>query len=589
MAVEKWIKKIMPPFFFWRSLLVFVILFFICGLHQPINGQQILAYEVKARENQWGVKEFPDSLSRENFIKELIASCQLDGYPTAFVSHRKLYGDTLTVEVQSGEVYKWVFLRKGNLDDRLARQGGYEVSAFQGSPFNVKHVEIFFDRILEDAQNNGYPFASVRLDSITYQKEGFGAAINFDYGPLITFDTIKITGNSKTDPLYLNRLLKMLPGTVFSQQNVDQSLGILKNLSFLQLEGEPQLSFQNSEAILYLPINDRKVNTLDGIIGILPNETEGHKMLVTGQFDLALYNIGGRGRNYQVNWQRLSQYSQNLFVAAEEPMLLGSSVDLEVSFELLKEDTTFLNRDFKINFGFRTSPSSYIGFFSRRQAGALLAVSQWADAMELPDIADYRFNNYGVNWRFNTLDDVIWPRRGWFSGFEFGIGNKTLLHNTGLPQSLYQDISLTSLQYYLTLSIEKYVYIKSRMGGLIRMRAGEMANEKLLGNDLFRLGGLSSIRGFNEKYFFSNRYVYINLEPRYYLDERSYFLLFTDIGHIQDKVRQSTWDWPVSFGGGLNLDTKEGAFHFIYAIGQSNTQRFGLDFSKIHFGYTGRF
>lgn len=78
--------------------------------------------------------------------------------------------------------------------------------------------------------------------------------------------------------------------------------------------------FQNEQATVYLPVNDRKINTLDGIIGLLPNEIEANKWLVTGQFDLQLYNVAGRGRDYVLNWQRLSQYSQNLNVEAKEPL-----------------------------------------------------------------------------------------------------------------------------------------------------------------------------------------------------------------------------------------------------------------------------
>src|SRR5690606_19659489 len=204
------------------------------------------------------------------------------------------------------------------------------------------------------------------------------AVIDLQLGPFITFDTVQVTGNSRTLPLYLNRVLKIPPGMAFSQKKVDQSVKNLKNLPYLQLVDDPELSFQNQSAILYLPVHDRRINTVEGIIGILPNETARNRILVTGEFALALYNVSGRGRNYSLNWQRINEYSQSLLISAEEPMLLGSSLDLEVSYRLLKEDTTFLNRDFRIGLGYRTNPDTYIGFFSRRQSGDLLAVSQYS-------------------------------------------------------------------------------------------------------------------------------------------------------------------------------------------------------------------
>src|SRR5690606_7626763 len=164
-----------------------------------------------------------------------------------------------------------------------------------------------------------------------------------------------------------------------------------------------------------------------------------------------------------------------------------------------------------------------------------------------------------------------------------------IIQNTGLSSSLYKEMDLVNIQYYLTLLAEKHLFYNARMGTLLRLNAGEMANKNLFLNDMYRIGGLKSIRGFNENFFFTNRYVYVNFEPRYYFDQYSYFLLFADAGVIQNKKGLKGWDWPISFGGGISLETKEGIFNFIYALGQSNTQVLGFNFSKIHFGYTGRF
>ncbi len=65
--------------------------------------------------------------------------------------------------------------------------------------------------------------------------------------------------------------------------------------------------------------------------------------------------------------------------------------------------------------------------------------------------------------------------------------------------------------------------------------------------------------------------------------------MFTDMGIIQNKVGQGDTEWPFSFGGGISLETDGGVFNFVYALGKSNSQRIGFNFSKIHFGYTGRF
>lgn len=551
------------------------------------EGQVLLKYQVEDIVSQKGELYFPDSLTRNSYLEAFLHSLHLEGYPAAHIRSKTFVGDTLDVRLEAGQLFSWMHLRQGNLDGRRAMKAGYQESTFRRQPVNFVQLRSFFDGILDEAQNTGYPFATVRLDSLAMEEEGLVAAINFDPGPFITFDTLDIDGDSKTKSLFLSRLLQVAPGAPFSQAAVDHALKSLQKIPYLQLVDQPSLTFRNQTAQVTLPINDRRINTLDGIIGVLPNEAEDNKLLVTGQFNLSLYNVGGKGREYSLQWQRLSRYSQNLSLRAKEPVLFGSLLDLSVSFDLLKEDTTFLNRDFKVGLTYPVRPELTVGFFSRRQAGDMLKVPEEELTARITDIADFRYNNYGIDLVWNTFDQLFAPRRGGLAAFEAGIGNKKILDNTAMPSSAYEGFDKNAIQYYATFSAERHLYLSPSFGAWLRLRGGEMANKNLFLNDLFRLGGLSSIRGFNDNFFFAKQYVYVNFEPRYYFDHYSYFLLFFDWGRIKDN--KEAIDRPYSVGGGIRLETEQGVFSFIYALGKSNTQIMGFNFSKVHFGYIGRF
>jgi outer membrane protein assembly factor BamA len=549
-----------------------------------------LQYEISGELALKGTEVFKDSLSREQMVRELIRDLQNDGFLIAREISRQHRSDTLVVSLETGLKYFWLELKTGNVKDDLLIKSGYDDRIFRGKPLSYKKVLSIFDGLIGTLEDNGYPFASIKLDSLSQEGTSLSAALYYEPGPYISFDTLKLIGaGSKTDAVYLARLLQISPGTPFSQKKVNQSIARIQNLPYLKLEGEPELSFQNNEAILYIPVQDRKINILDGIIGFLPNEIEQNKLLVTGQFDLALFNIAGRGRNFGVSWQRLSQLSQNLRITAEEPLVLGSNIDVKASFFLLKEDSTFLNRDFRLDLGYRMAPSAYISFFSRRQSGDLLAVSQFSAAEVLPDIADFRYNNYGLHLDLNHLDDVFFPRRGWFGAMEFGIGNKRLIQNTGLPEVLYEDVNRNAVQYYINFRTEKHFYFTPKLGLMTAVNAGEMVSDNLLLNDMYRLGGLRSIRGFNENFIFANRYIYTNIEPRFYFDAYSYFMIFADMGNVTNKLSRGGNDWPFAFGSGFSMETTGGMFKFIYAVGQSQAQPLAFNYSRIHFGYTGRF
>lgn len=573
-----------------KRILIFLFPLF-CAFGSPgySQGGKWFRWELSGALAVKEEQVFRDSVEVSNFIRGKYRELYSLGYLAPLETTVKSTLDSLWIKVATGERFEWVVLRPGNVDPVLMVKAGVDLKRFSRRPFDYRQISRLFESILKESENKGYPFAAVRIDSLERSGKGFSGALDLDSGPLITFDSLKITGGTKTKPEFLSRFLQIKPGQVFSQKKIDEGIRQIRGLPYLRWGGEPELSFQNEQATMYLPIEDRRINSIDGIIGFLPNENEGGKLLVTGQFDIALYNVAGTGRNYELHWQRFNQLSQSLKISGFEPLLLGSNIDASISFSLLKEDTTFLNRDFRLNFGYRFSSDGYLSFFTRRQAGDLLAVNGLEEITQLPDAGDFRFNNYGLNYRHIWLDDVFFPRRGALAQVEFAIGNKNILQNTGLPPELYEGIEPKTLQYYMEAKFEKHFYLSPRWGIFTRLAGGTVENKNLLLNDLFRIGGLQSIRGFNENFFFADKYLYLNFEPRFYFDTYSYFMIFADMGRLENSVQGFGIDQTFSAGMGFSLETGNGVFNFIYGLGRSNAQDFSFNLSKVHFGYTGRF
>jgi hypothetical protein len=331
------------------------------------------------------------------------------------------------------------------------------------------------------------------------------------------------------------------------------------------------------------------VNVFDGVIGFLPNENESGKLLITGEVDLQLYHLGGKGRDFSVSWQRLNIQSQALEIRGKESFIFRSPVDLRAGFSLLKQDSSFVNRTFELDFGYRISDEGYINFFTRRQAGDLISTEDFDPDENLPSAIDYRWNQYGLGMDWNRLNSPVSTRRGSRVQGQFSLGNKRILQNTGLPEDLYQGIDDSSPQYQGWFSAEKHLYLKPTWGMWIRGVGGFVQNQNLFLNELYRLGGLKSIRGFNEKFFFAKSYGYLNFEQRLFFDENSFLVLFADLGLIENPFESEKIDRPVAFGTGINLDTDGGLFSFVFALGKSNSQPLSFSYSRIHFGYLARF
>jgi translocation and assembly module TamA len=123
-----------------------------------------------------------------------------------------------------------------------------------------------------------------------------------------------------------------------------------------------------------------------------------------------------------------------------------------------------------------------------------------------------------------------------------------------------------------------------------KLGGGFVFNERLFISDLFRLGGLKSLRGFNENYFFAKSYGISNIEYRFFYEPDSYFALFYDQGYLITQYgKNSRTDLPLGIGGGLNLKTDVGVIQIYYSLGSSRDQSFNFSHSKVHFGIVNRF
>jgi outer membrane protein assembly factor BamA len=206
------------------------------------------------------------------------------------------------------------------------------------------------------------------------------------------------------------------------------------------------------------------------------------------------------------------------------------------------------------------------------------------------DLIDFDLNYYGLNYRLNTLDRVFFPSKGLLIDLSLQFGTKKIIRNSGISSDKYRDLQEKSLQIKSSLFIEKYTLLAPKNTILTKLMTGYIENDQLFLNDLFRLGGLKSLRGFNEKFFYASWYLIGTLEYRYLFENDSQLFFFFDGSGIGYEINdQSIKDYPFGFGGGISISTRAGLLHIIYALGKSLEQPFGLNYSKIHIGYSSRF
>ena len=66
-------------------------------------------------------------------------------------------------------------------------------------------------------------------------------------------------------------------------------------------------------------------------------------------------------------------------------------------------------------------------------------------------------------------------------------------------------------------------------------------------------------------------------------------IFFDQSALSEDNDATNEIQFPFGTGTGFSFSTDAGVFNFVFALGKSKNQPFGINYSKIHFGYISRF
>ena len=488
------------------------------------------------------------------------------------------------ISISAGPKYNWAYLRKGNVPELTLSRAGFRQHFYINKPFNINELNKLLTRVLGESQNNGLPFAAIQLDSIKHRENAISAVLNYYTGPEIRFDSISIGGSTKLKKPWLSAYLGIRQGELFNQKRVDEIENRIAELNFLNLESSPSVTFQNEEATVYLEVSDVKSNYIDGIIGFLPNEQEDGRLLITGQLDLSLNNLFSSGKQLTLQWQSLKARSQTLEMGYFHPNLFRSSINFEEGFNLLKENTILLNREKKLWFNKRQTKGSISVFYRNRNMSVL------TNEIVNNDLADINLDYYGARYQYKQWPTRSLKKRGFGMQTEVAIGNKSIGENRNLDAGVKEAIEARSIQYIVKGKITKSTWIGKYFVLYNGLSYARIFNDYLFKNDLMRVGGLKTIRGFNENFFFASQVAISNMELQLHFQSDSYIFMFYDQAFISNSILElSKDDQPLGVGVGLALQMNTGQLNLAFALGKSADQKLDLNLSKFHFGYVARF
>ncbi|MFN5307309.1 MAG: BamA/TamA family outer membrane protein [Bacteroidota bacterium] len=565
-----------------KTLLLSLILFFLSyGLSKAQHKASIVyrfanrpdSTESSVQKNFPGFKKEVDkkilSLHRAGFVSSVA--------DTIFEQKDSTY----YAEVFVSDAFRQVKIKS------LVQSKEIPVPSFYPSFSKSLSPESFFkleNEILRYWENNAYPFCSISLRDIQTNGSEITGSLMIEHNRRICIDSIVIQGKAKIHPTFVYKFIGIKPGSIYNERKVKQLPGRLSGLPFLLQSAPPQVFFTPKYTRLKLFLEPKKANQFDGILGFLPDNRTG-KVLFTGQLHIKLQNALGRGEGLELEWRKLQALTQDLKFNGQYPYILGTPFGADYSFSLFKRDTAFLEVKNNLGLQYLFSGGNSVKFFYHVKSVRMLSLAATASLSTLPENADVNVISYGAGWNIDHTDYRFNPRKGFRSQGMVSIGFRELRKNPAIPEMLYENLRLKNIQNNITFSSEWYVPIQKRLTFLFSMRGAYMTQENLFFNELFRLGGFQSFRGFDDESIFASTYGYANTELRYLSGKNSNLFLFYTHGYLQNLSRNvRLFDRPYSFGAGINFETKAGVFNLTYAVGRQLNNPLLLRAAKIHFG-----
>ena len=600
-----------------QSHLPAALLFFVIVLSQNIAVGQT-GYQLNAScidkdpeflKTEVGLQtEFPSRSNCIDYVSKLPSLLQAKGFVTSSIDSVFFDSTAANVVIYLGQQYKWSYINTTATDLHLLAISGWNEKSFTNKPINFDQLKNVQDRMLTYLENNGYPFAKIFLDSINLIGDSATANLVIDKGPLYKIDSIRVYGNARISNDFLQHYLDIPNGSTYNREKLLRISKKIQELSFVEEEHPSNMSLLGTGSVLNLYLKQKRSSQVNALIGFLPNNDQlsSKKLLITGEANIHLRNAFGGGEALGLNWQQLQVKSPRLNIFYRHPYLFRSPLGVDLSFDMLRKDSTYLNINLNLGASYVLSESEsgriFLQHFQTILSQGGVKDAQVIATRTLPDIADLKTVALGVEFEKSKTNYRLNPR----SGYEFRLGGaagiKKIKKNNAILElkdpsdpsfdfnDLYDTVKLKSYQLRFLSSFAKYFPVGKQGTFKTAINGGALVSENIFRNELFQIGGYKLLRGFDEESQYVTQYAVGTLEYRYLIQLNSYFFGFVDGGWARNNSRSSKITHGyVGTGLGLALETKSSLFTIAWAVGKRDDTPFNLRQSKIHFGFVNYF
>jgi len=434
-----------------------------------------------------------------------------------------------------------------------------------------KNIENTLHKLNTLKTKNGNTFARLHLDKFIKNKDSsLSAQIILINRPKRTIDGIIVKGYEKFPQSFLKYYAGVKIGKTFNKEEIISQGKVLNTLGFASSIKSPEVLFKKDSTTIYFYLKKQKNNLFDGVLGFSTDE-DTQKLIFNGYLNLQLNNNLNFGEQFIINYKADGNDQQNFRVKATLPYLLKSPFGVGLELIIFKRDSTFITTEQQARVSYQVNPStnSFVGYKGYESSNLLNSPTEGSN------IEDYnsKYIIAGVSY-LKHQSNTLFPFKTSLS-IESEVGNKKL------KESTESQLKASIILYHIfNLNHKNSIFLQNS--------SSILTSDTFLTNELFRFGGINSIRGFNENSIDASMFSVLNTEYRHQFNEGIYIHSIIDVAYFENQVL-SIKEKLYSFGIGIGMQTKPGVIRLNIANGNIENQDFNFSNTKIHLSLSSRF
>lgn len=474
-----------------------------------------------------------------------------------------------------------VFINKGKLYKKIWVKNDTVFNQKQ-EWFPVRNLDSLIQKVNRNYAEKGYPFVQTEILPIDYKDGEARVRLEIKLFDRRKIDGVRVTGYEKLSKGYIKHGLGLKNNRIYDEAELYKISERLAYNRFVEESRPPQTLFNTDSTFVYLYVKKVKSNLFDGVMGF-GNDNEG-KFRLNGNVKIELNNNFNAMEQIRLNWIATADKSTTLDLKLRFPYLFRSQLGSEMNFNMFKKDSVFVNTKLGERLFYQLGMNSNIGLNLSYESSNFV-LDDHPELAALYD--DFNKTGVGLSYEFKQPSPIA-LMEGKAAAFIFGKALKRKI--TEYDPEINDYLSDKTRQYEVGADVFQLFRLHPHNFVKVRAQAyGLFGNDDYYAeNELYRIGGFNSVRGFNEESITASSFGIGSFEYRFLPNDDFYISAFVDYALVENKsavIHQNL----LGTGLGFSFMTELGVFNLSYAVGKQSDTGFDFRNSKIHFGILTRF